>query len=755
MLLKVPMFNLRFIDSLNHISMALAKMPKAYGIKNVDKGTFPHLFNIPENQNYVGPLPPREYYDPESMSFGNMLEFNEWYSELSNRPGYEFNFQKELSSYCRMDVDILRRCCLKHRELFVQTTNVDPFTSSTTLASACNLVFRQNFLKPGTIGIIPPRGYRGKDLQSILAVRWLSFLARERSVDIQHNGNTGEKRIGTFKADGYYKDVDGREHVLEVNGCWYHGCTKCFARSTVNTLNGCSMQELREKTRDRRAYLESKGYIVEEWWECELEEEEKNNEHWAQFKQETYNQFRKPLNPRDGFFGGRTEAIKLYKEVDESVGEKILYYDVTSLYPWVNKYCKYPVGHPNVITSNFKDLSEYFGVVYCTVLPPKKLYYPVLPCKAGGKLMFTLCHTCANENSDQECRHSDKERSLSGVWTTMELQKAVEKGYVITNFHEVYHYPRFSQYDPIKKTGGLFAPYIMTFQGLKQEASGWPADCITDVQRQAFITDYYEREGVLLNPEKICHNPGQRSQSKLTQNNFWGKLGQRDLFSEIVYISDPKEFFDLLQSDQLEVDDVNFFSENLVSVQYKMHELFAKPSPNTNVVLAVFTTAHARLKLYSYLEQLQRQVLYMDTDSVIFSWRPGQFKPTTGNFLGDLTSELGEGDYITKFCSTGPKSYAYVTKSNKSVCHVKGITLNVRNSVLINAFTFSKLLKDTIANKVDGLQKISVKNDNKITRDKKTFEIENRVESKDFKLVYNKRVLFPDFTTLPYGHVRG
>ena len=40
--------------------------------------------------------------------------------------------------------------------------------------------------------------------------------------------------------------------------------------------------------------------------------------------------------------------------------------------------------------------------------------------------------------------------------------------------------------------------------------------------------------------------------------------------------------------------------------------------------MAVFTTCHARLKLYSYLKKLGDQVLYYDTDSVIYKWKEGQ-----------------------------------------------------------------------------------------------------------------------------------
>ncbi|MCP3664717.1 MAG: hypothetical protein GY696_19865 [Gammaproteobacteria bacterium] len=44
-----------------------------------------------------------------------------------------------------------------------------------------------------------------------------------------------------------------------------------------------------------------------------------------------------------------------------------------------------------------------------------------------------------------------------------------------------------------------------------------------------------------------------------------------------------------------------------------MMDGFLKPSANTNVVLAAYVTAHARLRLYTYLEKLQDRVLYFDT----------------------------------------------------------------------------------------------------------------------------------------------
>ena len=75
----------------------------------------------------------------------------------------------------------------------------------------------------------------------------------------------------------------------------------------------------------------------------------------------------------------------------------------------------------------------------------------------------------------------------------------------------------------------------------------------------------------------------------------------------------------------------------------------------TNIFVAAFTTCHARLKLYESLDTLQEQVLYYDTDSVVYKWRPDQPSITTGDFLEDMTDEL-DGDVITEFVSGAPST---------------------------------------------------------------------------------------------------
>ena len=167
--------------------MRLANFPKTFGIEELAKGYFPHLFNRKENESYGGPIPPSPYYNPNGMS----PEDREWRQGMRRDRNYVFNFKEEIVAYCRFDVDILRRCCLEFRELFHDVTDIGPFTTLT-IASACNLVYRTNYLSKDTIAIIPPLGYSLKNRHSLFAHKWLSYTADKNEIYIQHARNGGE-----------------------------------------------------------------------------------------------------------------------------------------------------------------------------------------------------------------------------------------------------------------------------------------------------------------------------------------------------------------------------------------------------------------------------------------------------------------------------------------------------------------------------------------------------------------------------------
>lgn len=229
----IPEFRLRMIDSLNFLPMPLSDLPKAFDEEEISKGYFPHLFNRKENYNKIFTnLPDMKFYNPDSMKPERRTEFMDWYSKHKEDP---FDFDLELLRYCRSDVDILRKCFLKFRQMFMEITTqddikgIDPFEQSITIASVCNLVYRTLYLKSEQIGLLPPHGYRPEQKQSIKALYWLEYISKLHDVNIQRAFNGGEKQIRPFKVDGYRENASGEKIVYEFNGCFWHGCPKCFS----------------------------------------------------------------------------------------------------------------------------------------------------------------------------------------------------------------------------------------------------------------------------------------------------------------------------------------------------------------------------------------------------------------------------------------------------------------------------------------------------------------------------------------------
>ena len=72
-------------------------------------------------------------------------------------------------------------------------------------------------------------------------------------------------------------------------------------------------------------YLRGKGHRVVEMWECQFKKELEVNHELRTFYAE--HQPYLPINPRDPFFGGRTNAVRLFCEPEDD--QQIRYVDFT------------------------------------------------------------------------------------------------------------------------------------------------------------------------------------------------------------------------------------------------------------------------------------------------------------------------------------------------------------------------------------------------------------------------------------------
>lgn len=126
---------------------------------------------------------------------------------------------------------------------------------------------------------------------------------------------------------------------------------------------------------------------------------------------------------------------------------------LTSLFPFVLKWQRFPFGHPEIIQDGFKPIENYFGFVKCEILPPKDLHHPVISLHVDGKLMLPLCSkyakaSCIREEDTEyvnvqginhRCEHSNDERVLIGTWTAEEISMVQKVGHIVMALIEVAH----------------------------------------------------------------------------------------------------------------------------------------------------------------------------------------------------------------------------------------------------------------------------------------------------------------------------
>ena len=236
--------------------------------------------------------------------------------------------------------------------------------------------------------------------------------------------------------------------------------------------------------------------------------------------------------------------------------------------------------------------------------------------------------------------------------------------------------------------------------------------------------------------------------------SLWGKFGERPNKATTVTIHNPSHLFSLIADTTKEIQTLRICTNDILEGVYTSVKENVVKGKKTNIFIASFTTCHARLKLYESLEVLQHQVLYYDTDSVIYKWQPGLPSIPTSEMLGDMKNELDEGDVITEFVSAGAKNYSYKTRAGKTTCKVKGFTLNVRGQSVLNFDTMKKNILDELHHPQDQRRTMNIVNPSHFQRDVENKEIRVVQQIKQYGLVFDKRVINTNGKSYPYGFRR-
>ena len=246
---------------------------------------------------------------------------------------------------------------------------------------------------------------------------------------------------------------------------------------------------------------------------------------------------------------------------------------------------------------------------------------------------------------------------------------------------------------------------------------------------------------------ELHENSGLRAIAKMCLNSLWGKFGQRNNVNQCKYVTDINEFYQVVLDDTIGNLNMNFINDEMVQMSYTYKDQFVDNSYNTNIYIASYTTSSARLMLYDKLDYLNEQVLYFDTDSIIYIESTNGNKIKTGDMLGELTDALDNKPINNTFVSGGPKNYSFIYGDNKQKCVIKGFTLNHENTQILNHENMIRMVKGEI-------KELTLVNENKITRQNK--HIVNKYNEKIYRFGYDKRsikyISEDHIETFPYGY---
>lgn len=212
------------------------------------------------------------------------------------------------------DCSVLRKAVFTFRQEFMHLFDFDIFEKACTLASGVMMGYRLKYLQPDTIQNIPEYGEGlARRMQSVKALKFLAWISHQTGKNIRTAGSfLGERRVkcgdSAFWTDGVVEDPETGQpkEIIEVLGCLYHACPDCFPDRDKLWIDGVSTyQDVLNRTlwrlqKMRDAFPTCK---VRYYWEHQYDGAYKQYIEMRQFV-DTH-EIPPPLQPRDGFFGGR------------------------------------------------------------------------------------------------------------------------------------------------------------------------------------------------------------------------------------------------------------------------------------------------------------------------------------------------------------------------------------------------------------------------------------------------------------------
>ena len=299
-----------------------------------------------------------------------------------------------------------------------------------------------------------------------------------------------------------------------------------------------------------------------------------------------------------GYYGGRTEVF----QTSAPTGER---YDIHSSYPAALSRTPLPYGEP--VRYDGARAARAFasggeGIFSADVWIPTKTRIPPLPVRTDMRLLYPV-------------------GDITGVWTGLELRRAVDNGATIEKIRWGYVFP---------ETGAILAPFARRV---------WD----------------YRAEAAASSKTKGDKGDAWAAWFKWLANSLTGKLAQR-----------PEK--EGLRFEPVGPGGVPVLAEHERSIQSTKNGVFITTETSridacAHVEWAAYLTADARTELGEQLRHAPTP-LYCDTDSVYA-------RETLTRRVGDDLGEWGHEGSLTDWQALAPKVYRYTDPAKGKVI-VKG-----------------------------------------------------------------------------------
>lgn len=257
----------------------------------------------------------------------------------------------------------------------------------------------------------------------------------------------------------------------------------------------------------------------------------------------------------DSYYGGRVEVFKLGKV-------KAYKYDVNSMYPYAMKHAVFPNPMYMKVETNphitrVKDLLNRFeGLLYCTVYHEQsKFGYLPYREKEGNNKFTKLLFPVG---------------TFSGCWNFNEIRFAVSRGKV-----------RIIECTKIVFSTRYQSPFF------------------------DFITTVYKLRTTAKGIDKTIY--------KLILNSLYGKFAQRINYSEEYHEEVPFDKISELQRKGIEYE-LKMFSHEREDCYLRIANI--KNLSHTIPLFSSYITSFARVHLLKFMEENEKGLVYVDTDSI-------------------------------------------------------------------------------------------------------------------------------------------